>query len=178
MFRWAWRKTITTSPSRQYPRIPACSLYVQSGFLALKYGRKHLDPQKMPQDLTRSQPDSVDSSPKHVDKKPRLDSLDIKEQHVGPTSIPPPETQPSGKRRSAKRETKKKKEHLPEPYSIEDVITRDVVALLGERTVQGIIDEGKEHSAPFTFKQEVDLIVTELSSSGMHNPLYVLFLPL
>ena len=89
-----------------------------------------------------------------VDKKPRLVSPEPPLQ-VG--------TKPSTPKRS-----KKKRKHAPlESGSSEDVISRQVVALLGEEIVARAEADGTEWKSPFGFREQVELTVSSISSSGM-----------
>ena len=77
------------------------------------------------------------------DKRPRLDS-------------------PRPPRRS-----KKKKQAPVESGSSEDVIFREVVALLGKELLAKAEADGIELESPFGFREEVELTVSSISSSGM-----------
>lgn len=74
-------------------------------------------------------------------------------------------------KKSAKKEArkaKKKGQHvLPEPYSTDDVLWRDVISVLGQDIVDNIIEEGTEWDSPFEFREEVDVEVHSLSSNGV-----------
>lgn len=62
----------------------------------------------------------------------------------------------------------KKKKHAPvESGSSEDVIFRDVVALLGKELLAKAEADGMEWESPFGFREEVELTVSSISSSGM-----------
>lgn len=71
-----------------------------------------------------------------------------------------------GKKKGARKDKKKFKHKLPEPYSNEDVIHRDVVQLLGQDVVDRIVEEGKDWDPPYNIKDEVELTVSVLSSNG------------
>lgn len=61
----------------------------------------------------------------------------------------------------------KKKKHAPvESGSSEDVIFRDVVALLGKELLAKAEADGMEWESPFGFREEVELTVSSISSSG------------
>ena len=118
----------------------------------------------------------------HVNKKPRLGSPEQAVVLVEPAPedvvLDPPldvMTASTGfglkahknkdKKKGGKRD-KKKKHKLPEPYSSEDVVHRDVVALLGQEVVDTILEEGKDWDAPFKMREEVELTVSAISSNG------------
>ena len=62
----------------------------------------------------------------------------------------------------------KKKKKIPvESGSSEDVISREVVALLGKELVEKAEADGSEWESPFGFREEVELTVSGISSSGM-----------
>ena len=62
---------------------------------------------------------------------------------------------------------KKKKRTLAESGSSDDVISRDVGALLGKELMEKAEAEGIEWESPFGFREEVDLTVSSISSTGM-----------
>ena len=65
------------------------------------------------------------------------------------------------------RRSKKKKQTPVESGCSEDVISRDVISLLGKELVEKAEADGIEWESPFGFREEVDLIVSSISSSGM-----------
>ena len=73
---------------------------------------------------------------------------------------------PQGKKRGGKRDKRKIKHKLPEPYSPEDVVHRDVISLLGQDVVDRLIEEGKDWTSPFQIREEVELTVSAISSHG------------
>lgn len=54
----------------------------------------------------------------------------------------------------------------PEPGTSEDVILRDVMALLGAEAVQAMKEAGTDYTSPLDRGQEIELVVSELSSNG------------
>ncbi len=79
------------------------------------------------------------------DKRPRLES-----------PLPP-------------KRSKKKKRTLIVSGSSEDVISREVVALLGKELVEKAEADGIEWESPFGFREEVELTISSISSSGMSH---------
>src|SRR5215471_2186932 len=71
---------------------------------------------------TRSKPDSDGASTEPLEKKPKL-------------TPPSGNTKKLSKKGAAKEKKRKLKTSLPEPFSSEDVLWRDVVSLLGKDTV-------------------------------------------
>jgi len=65
------------------------------------------------------------------------------------------------------RRSKKKKKTQVESGSSEDVIAKDVIALLGKEIVEKAEANGIEWESPFGFREEVELTVSSISSSGM-----------
>ncbi|KAG6333304.1 hypothetical protein ID866_5781 [Astraeus odoratus] len=61
---------------------------------------------------------------------------------------------------------KSAKRTLPEPCSSEDVLWHDVVSLLGSETVDQKIAQGTEWDSPFGFREELEVVVSKLSSNG------------
>lgn len=114
---------------------------------------------------TRVKPDSGSSSP--IGKKPRLETpLDTAApSHITEKSIA--STAPKKSARKEIRKAKRKGLHvLPEPFSTEDVLWRDVTSVLGQAIVDRAVDDGTEWESPFAFKEEVELTVHSLSSNG------------
>lgn len=187
----AWHNSSPKLYSRQLPRIQSSSIYTQSAFLGHKYARIRQNTRTMPTELTRPQPDSPDSSPKHIDKKPRLGSATPQNGHSPPhlarpatptfmnrstivqqpgshpKFVYPPKKEKVKEKTSKKASKRKQRDQLPEPCSSDDIIARDVAALLGQETVQSILADGTERSSPFEYGQELELVVSELSSNGM-----------
>lgn len=100
------------------------------------------------------------ASPPHValqplDKRPRLAS-------------PAPTLQAEVKSIAPKRSQRKK--HAPPAFgSSEDVISREVVRLLGNEVVARAEADGVEWESPFGFREEVELTVSSISPSGMSH---------
>lgn len=65
------------------------------------------------------------------------------------------------------RKRREKQKDLPELCSAEDVLWRDVIAVLGQDVVDKAMEEGVEFESPFEYHQEVELEVSSLCSSGM-----------
>ncbi|KAF8467507.1 S-adenosyl-L-methionine-dependent methyltransferase [Russula ochroleuca] len=97
------------------------------------------------------------ASPPHAslqspDKRPRSISPEVALQAVTRSTAP--------KRR------KKRKHTPPESGSSEDVISREVVGLLGSELVSRAEADGLDWESPFGFREEVELTVSSISSSG------------
>lgn len=91
-----------------------------------------------------------------LDKRPRLTS---------PTVTP---SLQAGITTSTSPKRSKKRKHAPPEFaSPEDVISREVAGLLGEERVAQAEADGTEWKAPFGFREEVELTVSSISSSGM-----------
>ncbi|KAG6854170.1 hypothetical protein C0991_009822 [Blastosporella zonata] len=69
-----------------------------------------------------------------------------------------------GSKRSKKRQ--QKKTDLPELCSSEDVLWRDVIAVLGKDVVDTALEDGKEFDSPFEFHQEIEVQVSTIGSNG------------
>ena len=109
---------------------------------------------------TRSQPDSDAISSQPIGKKPRLDN-----SADGGSSVTAPEHLKL-KKDSAKQKKRRQKHSIPEPFSSEDVVWRDIVSLLGKEFVDRAIEDGTEWDSPFDFREELEVKVACLSSSG------------
>jgi tRNA (uracil-5-)-methyltransferase len=66
-----------------------------------------------------------------------------------------------------RKRSKKKKRPTPEFESPEDVISREVVGLLGNQVVSREEADGVDWESPFGFREEVELTVSSISSTGM-----------
>ncbi|KAG2753493.1 S-adenosyl-L-methionine-dependent methyltransferase [Suillus brevipes Sb2] len=73
---------------------------------------------------------------------------------------------PGPSKKVSKSAKRKQKRVLPDPYSSEDVLWRDIVALLGDDTVAHALQHGTEWDSPFEFREEVEVEVSTLSSNG------------
>lgn len=103
----------------------------------------------------RSRPDSEGDSPRPpVEKKLRLDE-----------EASPIRSAAKDEPRKAKKK-KKQKRTLPEPYSNEDVLWRDITELLGAAAVDKAIADKKEWDSPFEYREEVQLVVASLTPGG------------
>lgn len=117
-------------------------------------------------------PSDSDPDPR-PDKKPRLGENPHPLQAT-PPSEPPMQLDAAGPSPSApqkKQKTRKRKvnkHQLPEPYSSDDVVSRDALALLGSAAEEDALSAETEWSAPFEVKEEVELVVSCLSSTGVY----------
>ncbi|KAI0089976.1 tRNA methyltransferase [Irpex rosettiformis] len=80
--------------------------------------------------------------------------------------VEPSSASQSKKKRGGRKDKRKVKHKLPEPYSSEDVIHREVISLLGQDVVDRLIEEGKDWASPFQMREEVELTVSAISSHG------------
>ncbi|KAH8101434.1 tRNA methyltransferase [Cristinia sonorae] len=119
-------------------------------------------------------PPTPDKDHIHINKKPRLepatdsDPVDlVPEDAVQDNEVieSPSVPQQLAKSRKNKR---KQKDKIPaiESYSTEDVIYHDVKALLGEDVVAKAQEGEADSKAPFERQQELELVVSALSSNG------------
>ncbi|KAF9441678.1 S-adenosyl-L-methionine-dependent methyltransferase [Macrolepiota fuliginosa MF-IS2] len=100
----------------------------------------------------RTVPDSEVEVP--AGKKARLD--------VGMASAAKTKKEP----KNSKRKSKHKKADLPEPCSPDDVLWHEIKSVLGADVVGKVIEGGVEYDSPFTFHQEVEVLVKSLSPGG------------
>ncbi|KAJ3566703.1 hypothetical protein NP233_g6830 [Leucocoprinus birnbaumii] len=118
----------------------------------------------------RTAPDSELEAPES--KKPRLEArgngsvtLSKEPNQENMTTRPSKEkNQPEPKK--SKRRSKYKKPTLPEPYSPEDVLWREIKSVLGAGVVETAIEEGIEFESPFSPQEEVEVVVKALSPGG------------
>lgn len=157
------------------------SIYVPPGFLTKPFKARRKMARVVPQTRPLSEVELDPSgSPTSAEKKQRLD-VDSEEQPVALTSTvaatsSAKQKSVNGGKQSKKKVSKRKnrKYALPEPYSHEDVLWRDVRGLLGAEVVDGIIEEGREWDTPFQSGEEVEVEVTAISSTGTHIRIYSL----
>ena len=69
-------------------------------------------------------------------------------------------------RSTAPKRTKKPKRTPPDCGSPQDVISREVVSLLGSELVARTEADGLDWESPFGFREEVELTVSRISSTG------------
>ncbi|KAI0056764.1 S-adenosyl-L-methionine-dependent methyltransferase [Artomyces pyxidatus] len=107
------------------------------------------------------------------EKKPRLDTLSASDVTVESPldSVVPPESIGGSSSKppkvDSKRQKKKKQKHVvPESGTSEDVIFQEVITLLGKEVVEQTIADGMEWTAPFELREEVELTISSMSSSG------------
>lgn len=98
------------------------------------------------------------TSPPHAS----LQSPDKRPRSISPKAAPQTVTT----RSTAPKRRKKRKHTPPEPGSSEDVISREVVRLLGSELVSRAEADGLDWESPFGFREEVELTVSSISSSG------------
>ncbi|KAI0292965.1 S-adenosyl-L-methionine-dependent methyltransferase [Multifurca ochricompacta] len=98
---------------------------------------------------------------------------------IRPGSPPQPSLQPADKKprlsssisqggaslNAALKRNKKRKQTPPEPGSSQDVISREVITLLGKELVDQSETDGTAWESPFGFREEVQLTVSSISSS-------------
>ncbi|KAG8910760.1 tRNA(m5U54)methyltransferase [Tulasnella sp. 418] len=111
----------------------------------------------------------------HTNKRPRLEDstavlLPKEESIAAETSstlaVASSEVAVSPSKKDAKKKRRQRKQPPPESGSSEDILLRDVKALLGEEAVQESISLGTEFESPLSKGQELEVIVSELSSNG------------
>lgn len=106
-------------------------------------------------------------SPKLGDVRPRPeasnDELIAKKPRIEKVDAPK-----AGKKKEGRtfRKNQKAKKALPEPCSADDVMWKDVVALLGKDTIDAAMEGGSEFDSPFEFLEEVELDIVSLCPNG------------
>ncbi|KIJ58937.1 hypothetical protein HYDPIDRAFT_118997, partial [Hydnomerulius pinastri MD-312] len=113
----------------------------------------------------RSHPPSDGEDAGPVEKRPRMDADDPEVIARSPSTSHGGQGGRAERKKPA-RKGKKQKHLLPEPCSSDDVLWHDVKSLLGEEKVDCRIMEGTEWDAPFDFKDELEVMVSKLSSNG------------
>jgi tRNA (uracil-5-)-methyltransferase len=132
--------------------------------------------------LTRPRDPASSPVPARPEKRPRLEITEEEDAVVEPSTsnmdeedIPvaePVDTVKATKKSKSKR--RKQKRPIIEPYSSDDVLYHDVISLL--KNSGKVIEAEKEWDAPLPFGTEVELVVSELSSTGMACNVFISFL--
>lgn len=148
------------------------SIQTAPGFLSelLKARRKmaKVVPQTRPLSETDLDPAQVATS---AEKKPRtqMDVEPSEQQPVASSSTGATTEQKQPNRKTQPKKTSKRRKQkrlLPEPYSREDVVWRDVRELLGADVADGVIKEGNDWESPFQHGEELQVEVSAISSTG------------
>lgn len=96
-----------------------------------------------------------------------MDSVDSEGAPAAVTAGASISAAPTAPTKPTKKLARKKKKHaLPELCSPEDVVSRDVAALLGQEAVDLAVVEGTEWDSPFGPKEEVELEISMIASNG------------
>ena len=95
---------------------------------------------------------------------PPQPSLQLSDKRL--RSATPEVTLKAGTGSTTPKRRKKRKHTPPEPGSSEDVISREVVGLLGSELVTQAEADGLDWESPFGFREEVELTVSSISSNG------------
>ncbi|OSD05724.1 S-adenosyl-L-methionine-dependent methyltransferase [Trametes coccinea BRFM310] len=120
--------------------------------------------------MTSTHPRSRSGSPSQPpEKKPRLEAADsavriqdAPADHQAPPSTGTP-TAPA--KQPKKHKNKKTARRAPEPYSHDDILLREVIALLGQHYADAAKDQKLDWDAPFEQSQELELTVSCISPS-------------
>ena len=145
------------------------SIYVPPGFLTKPFKTQMAQVVPKTRPLSEVEPDRSGLLTS-VEKKPRLEvGVERSEgQPVASTSAVAAKQRSVNGGNQSKKKTSKRKKLLPEPYSRDDVLWRDVRDLLGAEVVDGTIEEGREWDSPFQYGEEVEVEVTAIASTGTH----------
>ena len=121
-------------------------------------------------------PTSDPEVPAPLEKKMRLEEHTMDTSNETKKRIDDSVLAAPGPSKKASKIAKRKQKHvLPEPYSSDDVLWRDVVALLGNDTVEHALQQGTEWDPPFDYHHEVEVEVSKLSSNGANTDVRSLF---
>lgn len=149
-------------------------LVLKPGFL----GDSHRTHAKMTQPAEQRARPSPDPDTVPDSKKPRLDadtgeaSGEANAGSAEAMEVDQANGKGKGKGKRSKRLTrkdKKKKKTLPDIYTNEYVAYRDTIALLGQEAVAAAEEQETDWTSPFENKIELELVVSELSSTGEHG---------
>jgi hypothetical protein len=156
--------------ARAYAKIASGKPFLGLQHLARQPGSKMEGRQPSPVDGPASKRPRLKSPPRTTVPEDagdvRMDALDT---HSAPTVVAGGATSSV---KAPKKKGRRAKQHAPpEHCSAEDVVARDVAALLGQAAVDSAIEEGSEWDAPFARdaqaeKEEVEVEIAALSSNG------------
>jgi hypothetical protein len=126
-------------------------------------------PAKKPRLLSPSEPQSVitlDASASGTDK------ADFPDQVKSFEASSKLSTKQDAPLKKSVKKRKNRKLAMPEPYSHDDVLWHDIMAVLGKDVVSKAIEDGVEFDSPHKFHDEVELTVAALTSHGtsIFNP--------
>ncbi|KAI0358853.1 S-adenosyl-L-methionine-dependent methyltransferase [Trametes cingulata] len=121
--------------------------------------------------MASTHPRSRSGSPSQPpEKKPRLEAdievtvppADVENQDAPAAYQAPPS---SSKKQPKNKKNKKNARRAPEPYSHDDILSREVIALLGEEYAEAAKADNLDWEAPFEQSQQLELTVSCLSPS-------------
>lgn len=124
--------------------------------------------------MASTHPRSRSGSPAQPpEKRLRLDAGDAIEVDSPVVDQQPPEDAPadkphppsSSKKQPKKHKNKKNARRAPEPYSHDDILSREVTALLGQDIADAAKAADLDWSSPFEFSQQLELTVSCISPS-------------
>ena len=115
--------------------------------------------------------------PQPPEKKPRLeDSLanpaqpSVFVQDAAPDADSPAAKPSAGNKPSKAKKNKKTARRVPDPFSHDDILTREVIALLGQDYADLLTSEKADWNAPFEQSTQLELTVSRISpSTGEHS---------
>ena len=119
--------------------------------------------------MATTHPRSRSPSTQPPEKKPRLDGSPIASAETVSIQEAPAayQTPPNQSKKPSKQNKKNKKNarRLPDPFSSDDILRREVVALLGSDYVQSLADQDLDCDPPFEQSTQLDLTVARISPS-------------
>ena len=108
-------------------------------------------------------------------KKQRIDAppaetaehVQIQDAPAAYQTEPPPSDPPTtkGKKATKNKKNKKNARRAPEPFSSDDILTREVIALLGQEYVDNATSQNIDWDAPFEQSTQLELTVSCISPS-------------
>ena len=123
--------------------------------------------------MASTHPRSRSTSPTAVsappEKKPRLDvspeSAEPVQIQDAPADYQAPPSASTSKKHAKNKKNKRNQRRVPEPFSSDDILTREVIALLGPDYVQTVVDENLDWDAPVEQFTQLELTVACISPS-------------
>ncbi|KAI0691245.1 S-adenosyl-L-methionine-dependent methyltransferase [Cerioporus squamosus] len=109
------------------------------------------------------------SPPAPPEKKPRLDVSPEPAEPVeiqdAPADAQAPPSAPTSKKHAKNKKNKKHQRRAPEPFSSDDILTHEVISLLGQDYAQTLVDQKLDWDAPFEQFTQLELTVACISPS-------------
>ncbi|TFK81679.1 S-adenosyl-L-methionine-dependent methyltransferase [Polyporus arcularius HHB13444] len=99
------------------------------------------------------------------EKKPRLEGDPETAEPDAPAEGHAPPSAPTSKKHAKSKKNKRNQRRVPEPFSHDDILTHEVISLLGQDYAQALVDQNLDCDAPFEQFAQLELSVACISPS-------------